>query len=79
MTKLNDKDQLIADRIYSIRQHLGLSQTEMAMLINVRYQYISAMETGKRKPGFKTLQKLVKLCTDHGLDVDSKYLRPDYY
>jgi transcriptional regulator with XRE-family HTH domain len=79
MTKLNNKDQLIADRIYSIRQHLGLSQSEMASLIEVRYQYISAMETGKRKPGFKTLQKLIALCIANGLAVDTNYLRPDFY
>ena len=77
MTKLNDNDQLIADRIYSIRKHLNFTQQEMADLLNTTYQYVSSLENGKRKPGYKTLQKLLTICVNHGLAVNAEYLRPD--
>lgn len=78
MSKLNEKDKLTADRIYSIRRHLGLSQSEIALILDVKSQYISALENGRRKPGSRTLYKLIALCIENDVAVDATFLRPDY-
>lgn len=79
MTNLNDNDKLIASRIYSIRKELGLSQQELGFLLEVSYQYVSALENGTRKPGMKLMQRIIHLCGMHGMrEVDNHYLRPDF-
>jgi DNA-binding transcriptional regulator YiaG len=39
-----------AVRVRALRQHLGLSQTELARELNVRQQTVSEWETGQYRP-----------------------------
>ncbi|MDH3897900.1 MAG: helix-turn-helix transcriptional regulator, partial [Deltaproteobacteria bacterium] len=41
------------NKIKRIRERLGLSQTEFADRIGITKGYLSAIESGKRKPGRK--------------------------
>ena len=76
--KYKDKsDKLIADRIYSVRMKLGLTQAEMAQLLIIKIQYLSSLENGRRKPGMKLLTKLIRLCKSKGVIINHQFLRPD--
>lgn len=71
-----DKDkkpwQKEGETLRGIRDMLGLSQEELAQQAGYKnFQYISALETGRRNPlGRKTSKKLA-----HGLGVDEEFFK----
>jgi transcriptional regulator with XRE-family HTH domain len=77
MSSKKNINKIIADRLYEIRMALDLSQLEMSRLLDIHYQYISALENGRRKPGFKLTQRYISLCKAHDINIDNSYLRPD--
>lgn len=54
----------IGERIKKVRQEKGLSQKALGQLLGVSQQHIAQYETGKRKPKYDTLKKII-----HALDV----------
>jgi transcriptional regulator with XRE-family HTH domain len=63
--------------IKSIRIRLGFNQTEFAELIEKDKTSVSLYESGKRKPGFPTLRKIVDLANKNGIQVSYSDLRDD--
>ena len=50
------------NKIKQIRERLGLSQTEFANRIGITKGYLSAIESGKRKPGRKIFEGIIQEC-----------------
>lgn len=61
-------------RVREKRKAKGLTQKQLAELVDVSESQISQIETGKRKPGFETLLKLGEAldCTVQDLFDDEK-------
>lgn len=55
------------DNLKAIRNSRGISQTELAKMLNVGRSTIAMYETGDREPNFETLQKLSQI---FGCSVD---------
>ena len=66
-------EELIAD----IRKSKGMNQTEFAEVIGVTRQMVSLLESGKRKPGRKTLKALVTVATPEQAQAILNELRDD--
>lgn len=64
-----------AECIKNIRFTLGLSQTEFAARINKDKTSISLYESGKRKPGFLTIRKILELANSEGMNIKFTDLR----
>ena len=60
----------LARKLLTIRQRLGVSQTEMAKLLKLKISYtaVSAYELGTREPDLLTLLQYARLA-DIGVDV----------
>ncbi len=58
---------LLGKRISEVRKQQGLSQEELARLADVSSQYISMVETGKKKA---SLQTVVSIADSLGITVD---------
>ena len=52
------------NKIRQIRERLGLSQTEFADKIGITKGYLSAIESGKRKPGRKIFEGIIQECLE---------------
>jgi transcriptional regulator with XRE-family HTH domain len=52
------------NKIKQIRERLGLSQTEFADKIGITKGYLSAIESGKRKPGRKIFEGIIQECLE---------------
>ena len=52
------------NKIKRIRERLGLSQTEFADRIGITKGYLSAIESGKRKPGRKIFEGIIQECLE---------------
>ncbi|MGN0594078.1 MAG: helix-turn-helix domain-containing protein [Hominimerdicola sp.] len=64
----------IGDLVKQKRKEKGLTQAQLAEMINADPYYISKIETGKRKPGRKYLSALsnaLGVSSDHLLGLDS--------
>lgn len=59
----------------TIRLIIGLTQREMADRLGMTEHAVQCIEVGRRKPSFKTLNKLVKLARTH---KDSNVQTNDY-
>jgi transcriptional regulator with XRE-family HTH domain len=57
MSRQRDRPKCLAEKLRAIRQHLGLSQTEMKQRMEFAGHYgrISEYERGKRQPSISTL------------------------
>ncbi len=58
-----------ADCIRNVRIEMGLSQAEFAILIKKDPTSVSMYESGKRKPGFPTIRKIVEEAKKKGIKV----------
>ena len=52
------------NKIKQIRERLGLSQTAFADKIGITKGYLSAIESGKRKPGRKIFEGIIQECLE---------------
>jgi len=52
------------NKIKQIRERLGLSQTVFADKIGITKGYLSAIESGKRKPGRKIFEGIIQECLE---------------
>ena len=51
---------MIGERIREIRTVLGLTQTEFANKVGITPSGLSQIESGKRKPSYDTIQKIIE-------------------
>lgn len=56
--KITKKDLLLAKRIKKLRRKADLTQEELAGKTNLSVTFIGLLETAKRKPSLKTIQKI---------------------
>lgn len=68
---------LVSDCIKNIRFNLGYSQTKLAKEIDIDKTSISLYESGKRKPGFSTLRKIINLANSNGMNITYDDIRDD--
>lgn len=56
---------VLADRIRRYRRNHGLTQTDLAQRLNVAQNTVACYESGKRRPGLKSLFALAQMmgCT----------------
>jgi transcriptional regulator with XRE-family HTH domain len=54
-----DQEVAIAVELAKLREHRGLSQTELAKLTGMKQPQIARLESGAHFPAFVTLQKLL--------------------
>lgn len=55
------KPERLAEKLLAIRQKLGLSQSKLAHLVNVKpYQRISEYEIGRREPSLMALLRYAR-------------------
>jgi len=60
---------MIKNRLRQAREEKGLSQTDVAQLLNISRQAYNHYETGKREPTVETISKLAEI-----FDVSTDYL-----
>lgn len=69
--KITNKDIRFAKRLQRVRKQAGLTQEELADKCSLSTTFIGLLETGRRKPSFKSLQKIAS-----ALGVKAKDLLP---
>jgi transcriptional regulator with XRE-family HTH domain len=52
---------MIGECIRSIRESLGLTQTQFAEKLGMTSPAISQIESGKRKPAYDTIKKMIEV------------------
>lgn len=52
--------QKLGKRLQSVRKELGITQERLSELTDLPRSYISDVETGRRNPSIKNIQKLAK-------------------
>lgn len=55
-----------------LREKLILSQVELADLLGVSFASINRWETGKHEPTIKVKRKIVELCKENNIELESK-------
>lgn len=58
MTKVNEKDILLARHIQTVRKSKRITQEQLAEKVNVSTTWIGYIETGKFRPSLKLLNKI---------------------
>jgi transcriptional regulator with XRE-family HTH domain len=66
---MTDLRKILASNMKFYRNQRGLSQEKLAERVNTATNYIALIETGKRFPSLKMLEKLAK-----GLNIDTTEL-----
>lgn len=59
-----------ADRVKFIRKQLGISQEKLAVLLEVSFATVNRWEQGKAMPNYRTVQKLIALCKERGIQYE---------
>lgn len=54
------KALVTGQRIKSLREERGLTQVELAVIVNLSTVYIGFIENGRRRPSLRTLDKLAR-------------------
>ena len=54
-----------------LRELESLTQRDFAELLNIAYPNYNKLETGKAKPSFTTLQKIISILKKHNLTLDN--------
>lgn len=67
--KVTNKDLKFGRKIQRVRKGVGLTQEQLADATRLSTTFIGLIETGRRKPSLKTLQKIAS-----ALKVDIKDL-----
>lgn len=63
--------------IKNIRMSLGLNQSEFGLEIEKDRTSICLYESGKRKPSFPTIRKIVEFAKKNGIEIKYTDLRDD--
>lgn len=59
-----------ADRVKLVRKQLGISQEKLAVLLEVSFATVNRWEQGKAMPNYRTVQKLIALCKERGIQYE---------
>lgn len=59
-----------ADRVKLVRKQLGISQEKLAVLLEVSFATVNRWEQGKAMPNYRTVQKLIVLCKERGIQYE---------
>ena len=57
---MTDLRKLLASNMKVYRKTLGLTQDKLAEMLNISYNYIALIETGRRFPSIKMLERIAK-------------------
>lgn len=58
---LSKKDVTFGQRLKKFRMEMKLTQEELAEKIRLSRDFIALLETGRRRPSVKTIQKLARI------------------
>ncbi len=58
-----------ADRLKTLRGHLGLNQVQLAKETGISKSYIATVESGKQKPSYDFIMKIL-----HKFDISADWL-----
>lgn len=50
----------LGQKIKKLRKERGLTQVELAVIVNISPVYLGFIENGRRRPSLKTLEKLAR-------------------
>lgn len=59
-----------ADKVKLVRKQLALSQEKFAVLLGVSFATVNRWEQGKAIPNYRTVQKLIELCRECGIQYE---------
>lgn len=65
---------MLSSFLKELRERNGLSQEDLARILNVSYATVNRWEMGKNKPSRLALQNLDSYCKDKGLQTASEYM-----
>ena len=68
---MTDLRKILAFNMKLNRKILGLTQEKLAELVNVSYNYIALIETGRRFPSLKMLERIAKVLQKDTLELFS--------
>lgn len=51
---------MLGQKIKKLREERGLTQVELAVIINISSVYVGFIENGRRRPSLKTLERLAR-------------------
>ena len=68
---MTDLRKILALNMKLNRKILGLTQEKLAELVNVSYNYIALIETGRRFPSLKMLERIAKVLEKDTLELFS--------
>jgi transcriptional regulator with XRE-family HTH domain len=74
------KPKKLADKLLAIRERLGVSQTEMARLLDLKQTYtvVSSYESGRREPDLIVLLEYARVAgVSTDVLIDDKLKLPD--
>lgn len=62
---------MLGQKIKKLREARGLTQVELAVIVNISPVYVGFIENGRRRPSLRTLERLAR-----ALKVSAKDLLP---
>lgn len=72
---MNDYKKILSQNIKEKRKALGITQYQLAEMLNVEDKYISRLETGTSTPSFALLEKLSNI---FNIGLSELFLNEDY-
>lgn len=58
--------------IKRLREHLIVSQSELATILNVSFSSVNRWENGKYEPTIKIKRKIIALCGKHNINISAR-------
>ena len=68
---MTDLRKILASNIKLYRKTLGLTQEKLAEMVNISFNYIALIETGRRFPSIKMLERIAKALKKDTLELFS--------
>ena len=66
---MTDLRKILASNIKLYRKTLGLTQEKLAEMVDISYNYIALIETGRRFPSLKMLERIAKVLQKDTLEL----------
>lgn len=57
---MNKRGVSLGQKIKKLREERGLTQVELAVIVNISTVYLGFIENARRQPSLKTLEKLAR-------------------
>ena len=68
---MTDLRKILASNIKLYRKTMGLTQEKLAEMINISFNYIALIETGRRFPSLKMLERIARVLKRDTLELFS--------